>query len=444
MLYTLRDECARDFEGTLRAVAGDRLRGRRAVRPARARRRTRCGPCSTSWGSPCAAGTRRSRRSRATSTAWPASSGRSEATGSCWRGSHRRRPPTRQTRAVARIAAARDRARDGGSPLRLPQPRRRAAPATTTVAPSSTGCSSSTRSSCSSRSISGGPGSPGWSRRAWSQRLARACAAGARQGSRPRAEQRASSPSATATSATAAPARARRPRHRVAARRAGRGRGAGAGGGTPLVRGGHRHGRERRHEIAGAGRHRRLRRYQPRLRRRTPPPSTRSRSSPAPISMRRGRAALGGGVRARTGVGRGAARVPLDRRRPQPHASARARGRDAKRARSGQARLLGEAARGHRGATQSSSGSSPRNTGSGSAALPTSSWAALTRRRGRFSTRVRSASRSPCRRRCCRRRPGALAPRPGHLLRERGGAAARHGAVLPDRDRGRCSGRCGA
>ena len=62
---------------------------------------------------------------------------------------------------------------------------------------------------------------------------------------------------------------------------------------------------------------------------------------------------------------------------------------------------------------------------------------------GRAYQAARAAARRGCDRRAARRlrgdgrrRPGALASRPGHVLPERRRAAAGHGAVLPDGDRG--------
>ena len=201
MLYTLRAECARDLEGTLARRSRDRLRGSRAVRPARARRARGRGPCSTSSGSPCAAGTRPSRRSRAT---WTALAGELRTVGSdrlvlAWI-----EPPATAHEAdavVARIAALANRVRDAGLRARLPQPRRRAAPAgRRSHRPRPAGRARRGAALLRSRSRLG------MVRRAWSRR---ACSSASRGVCRwctsrisHRAPSTASFPSATGTSAT--------------------------------------------------------------------------------------------------------------------------------------------------------------------------------------------------------------------------------------------------
>ena len=158
MLYTLRDECARDLEGTLRAVgeigyAGVELHScTGAIRPT-------CAASSTHTGSRPADDTRCSKRSRTTWMPWRANFERSVRTSSCWRGSRCRPPPRRRTPRCSHRRSRRTRARRW-SPARLSQPRRRVRPLDDgrTV---STGWSSWTRSDSSSKSTSAGRGSLG-------------------------------------------------------------------------------------------------------------------------------------------------------------------------------------------------------------------------------------------------------------------------------------------
>ena len=281
----------------------------------------------------------------------------------------------------------------------------------------------------SSKSISGGHGSPAWSRRAC--RAPRAACAVVHVKDLAPGPSSASCPSATGTSATGSCCLRSRARGRMAHRRAGRDRGAASGRCTPVVRGPYGHGREPRMRtparvgIVGCG-----------------VISTRYVANAAAFdtfeivacadlerpAARRSRPSTGSSRCRSTSCSR-----PRDRRRPQPHASARPHGRHAKRARGGQARLLREALAVTRGDAPSSSGfAGPRKAA---------------RMRPRHLPRPRvpdgaRAHRRGCDRRAARRvggdarrRTGALAPRPGHVLQERRGAAARHGAVLPDRDR---------
>ena len=126
MLYTVRDECAADFEATLRAVARDRLRRRRALRPARARAAARCAAGSTSSASRSPA---RHAGLDAIEASLPALAAElataRHAIASCSAGSTRRRSTPTHGPRVAR--SRRGAARSGaGLRARLPQPLGRA------------------------------------------------------------------------------------------------------------------------------------------------------------------------------------------------------------------------------------------------------------------------------------------------------------------------------
>ena len=81
MLYTVREACASRLRGTPARRRRDRLRGRRAVRPARARARRGRGLARRARRSSLSAATRGSRRWRATCPRWSRSSRRSATSG---------------------------------------------------------------------------------------------------------------------------------------------------------------------------------------------------------------------------------------------------------------------------------------------------------------------------------------------------------------------------
>ena len=423
MLYTLRAECARDLEGTLRAVREIGYEGR-ADRPARPRPARGAGLLDELGLAVC--GRHASlERSRPTWTGSPASCGRSEPTASCWRGSlpatARRRTPWWPDCRARRSGCATP------APARLPQPRRRAAPARRRPhRPRQAARARRGRALLRGRSRLGvvcGRGACGLV-----ERLAPRVPLVHVKDLAPRAE-RASFPSATERWLPPGAARARRARHRVAPRRAGRGREPGSTRCADRSRlsrtwSGVRHEGPARVGIVGCG-----------------VISSAYAANAAAfdtfeiVACATSRRTVGARrrARARSAVGRGAARVPFDRPRPQPHASARPRGRDAGALEAGkhvysEKPLARHCSRRRRARAFAGAG---KRIG----CAPTSSSAARIRRR------------EPARRRCDRRaarrvrgdgrrRPGALASRSGHVLPERCRAAAGHGAVLPDGDRG--------
>ena len=413
-LYTVREDCARDFEGTLRAVAEMGYEGVE-VFSLHGHEPQALAAVLAELGLPVGPATPGSRRSR---TTWTASRRRRR----CWAG-----PP------VLSLSSA-DTVGDPALPGRL-------ADATAPPRPTASTSASTTTGRGHAGSTRARPSRPpadratflevdlGWVWWAGHDPVLlverpQARAAGAREGLRGPAAS-ASAPGRRAMDWARVAPRRGGGRRRVAARGAGPVRRPAARRRTALVR---RPAARSRHE----GRHRRLRRHQRQYA--NAPHFDSYESSPAPTSDRAMAETLAAehGYEAPRSTSCSRTR---DRRRAQPHAAGRARRPSAPGARGGQARLHREAAR-HRGAEERGAPrrGRPARLRIGCAPdifLGSAYQAARAADRRRGDRRADLGERD-----VPRRRPGALAPEPGHLLPRRRRPAARHGALLPHVVRG--------